>query len=262
MNQGSNPPSGGQPGGKGRRRRRGRRGPVTHGIAGTTWAASTDNNATGLPSATAASPAAGQAGPEPAWRRHLHRAHGPQLSRGPGQQQRQHAQARTAAVAAARPSASSSCRPIPSRCPWLRTMQPARIFAFVDDLFFLAKIQETARKMNVKVEFVKTEKDLYERMGENGNDKPSLIIVDLNNVCGQAAHHHSQAEEQAEEGHQHHRLRLARAGRTEDEGARKPDATWWCRARRFRRTWRNSCAATAAPRRRAAGARSVGLRSS
>jgi hypothetical protein len=60
--------------------------------------------------------------------------------------------------------------------------QPTRIFAFVDDLFFLAKIQETARKMNVKVEFVKTEKDLNERMGENGEDKPSLIIFDLNNV--------------------------------------------------------------------------------
>jgi DNA-binding response OmpR family regulator len=57
---------------------------------------------------------------------------------------------------------------------------PARIFAFVDDLFFLAKIQETARKMNVKVEFIKTDKDLYERMGQNGGDKPSLIIFDLN----------------------------------------------------------------------------------
>ena len=56
---------------------------------------------------------------------------------------------------------------------------PARIFAFVDDLFFLAKIQETARKMNVKVEFVKTDKDIYERMGQNG-DKPALIIFDLN----------------------------------------------------------------------------------
>ncbi len=49
-------------------------------------------------------------------------------------------------------------------------------------LFFLAKIQETARKMNVKVEFVKTEKDLNERMGQNGDDKPALIIFDLNNV--------------------------------------------------------------------------------
>lgn len=57
---------------------------------------------------------------------------------------------------------------------------PARIFAFVDDLFFLAKIQETARKMNVKVEFVKTDKELFERMGQNGGDKPSLIIFDLN----------------------------------------------------------------------------------
>jgi len=59
---------------------------------------------------------------------------------------------------------------------------PARIFAFVDDLFFLAKIQETARKMNVKVEFVKTDKDLQEKMGQNGADKPSLIIFDLNNA--------------------------------------------------------------------------------
>ncbi len=59
---------------------------------------------------------------------------------------------------------------------------PTRIFAFVDDLFFLAKIQETARKMNVKVEFVKTEKDLHEKIGQNGDDKPSLIIFDLNNA--------------------------------------------------------------------------------
>jgi hypothetical protein len=58
---------------------------------------------------------------------------------------------------------------------------PTRIFAFVDDLFFLAKIQETARKINVKVEFVKTDKDLQEKMGQNG-DKPTLIIFDLNNV--------------------------------------------------------------------------------
>jgi CheY-like chemotaxis protein len=58
----------------------------------------------------------------------------------------------------------------------------SRIFAFVDDLFFLAKIQETARKMNVKVEFVKTEGDLHDRVKENGEEKPSLIIFDLNNA--------------------------------------------------------------------------------
>ena len=56
----------------------------------------------------------------------------------------------------------------------------SRIFAFIEDLFFMAKIQETARKLNVKVEFVKTDKDLMERMQQNGEEKPSLIIFDLN----------------------------------------------------------------------------------
>ena len=57
----------------------------------------------------------------------------------------------------------------------------SRIFAFIEDLFFMAKIQETARKLNVKVEFVKTDKDLVEKMQQNGEEKPSLIIFDLNN---------------------------------------------------------------------------------
>jgi len=58
----------------------------------------------------------------------------------------------------------------------------SRIFAFIEDLFFMAKIQETARKLNVKVEFVKTDKDLMEKMEQNGEEKPSLIIFDLNNA--------------------------------------------------------------------------------
>ncbi len=57
----------------------------------------------------------------------------------------------------------------------------SRIFVFIEDLFFMAKIQETARKLNVKVEFVKTDKDLMEKMQQNGEEKPSLIIFDLNN---------------------------------------------------------------------------------
>jgi hypothetical protein len=57
-----------------------------------------------------------------------------------------------------------------------------RIFAFVDDLFFLAKITETARKLNVKVEFVKSDKEAAERIAQNGDQKPSLIIFDLNHV--------------------------------------------------------------------------------
>jgi hypothetical protein len=58
----------------------------------------------------------------------------------------------------------------------------SRVFAFVEDLFFLSKIQDTGRKMNVKVEFVKTEKDLADRLNSNGEEKPSLIIFDLNNA--------------------------------------------------------------------------------
>jgi CheY-like chemotaxis protein len=56
---------------------------------------------------------------------------------------------------------------------------PTRIFAFIDDLFFIAKIQEISRKLNVKVEFVKSDKEIAEKT-ENIEDKPSLIIVDLN----------------------------------------------------------------------------------
>jgi CheY-like chemotaxis protein len=72
-------------------------------------------------------------------------------------------------------------QPEPEPLP-VREDANSRIFAFVDDLFFSAKIQETARKMNVKVEFVKSDKDLVERMEQNGEEKPSLIIFDLNNA--------------------------------------------------------------------------------
>ncbi len=57
-----------------------------------------------------------------------------------------------------------------------------RIFAFVEDLFFATKIQETARKLNVKVEFVKNDKDILDRLAGPGEEQPSLIIFDLNNA--------------------------------------------------------------------------------
>jgi hypothetical protein len=57
---------------------------------------------------------------------------------------------------------------------------PTRIFAFVDDLFFIAKIQEVGRKLNVKVEFVKSEKEIKSKAGDGPDEKPSLVIVDLN----------------------------------------------------------------------------------
>src|SRR5260370_39829504 len=44
----------------------------------------------------------------------------------------------------------------------------SRVFAFVEDLFFLSKIQDTGRKMNVKVEFVKNAKKLTDRTTTNG----------------------------------------------------------------------------------------------
>jgi PleD family two-component response regulator len=64
----------------------------------------------------------------------------------------------------------------------VREDAPAKIFAFIDDLFFVAKIQETSRKLNIKVEFVKTDKDIFDKLSQNGDGKPSLIIFDLNNA--------------------------------------------------------------------------------
>lgn len=63
----------------------------------------------------------------------------------------------------------------------LREDAPTRIFCFVDDLFFFAKINEIARKLNIKVEFVKNEKEHVDRI-LNNEEKPSLIVFDLNNV--------------------------------------------------------------------------------
>ncbi|MGB8011249.1 MAG: hypothetical protein WCF68_06530 [Terriglobales bacterium] len=70
----------------------------------------------------------------------------------------------------------------PEPLPAPREDAASRVFAFVEDLFFLSKIQATGQKMNVKVEFVKNEKELTERMKSNGEEKPSLIIFDLNNA--------------------------------------------------------------------------------
>jgi hypothetical protein len=65
----------------------------------------------------------------------------------------------------------------------VREDAPTRIFCFIDDLFFLAKIQETARKLGVKVGFVKADKDIVARLSDVPEDaKPSLIVFDLNNA--------------------------------------------------------------------------------
>lgn len=61
---------------------------------------------------------------------------------------------------------------------------PPRIFCFIDDLFFLAKIQETARKLSIKVEFVKTPEPILERAQDTvpEDERPALVIFDLNNL--------------------------------------------------------------------------------
>jgi hypothetical protein len=65
----------------------------------------------------------------------------------------------------------------------LREDAPTRIFCFIEDLFFLAKIQETSRKLGVKVEFVKGDKDVVTRILEAPeNERPTLLVFDLNNL--------------------------------------------------------------------------------
>lgn len=52
----------------------------------------------------------------------------------------------------------------------------SKILAVVDDLFFASKINETARRAGVAVEFATSE----EAVLASAPSKPSLIIVDLN----------------------------------------------------------------------------------
>ena len=58
------------------------------------------------------------------------------------------------------------------------------IYCFIDDLFFVAKIQETARKLGVKVAFVKNEKESMDTLLDAAEgDNPALIVFDLNNAA-------------------------------------------------------------------------------
>ena len=59
---------------------------------------------------------------------------------------------------------------------------PTKIFFFIEDLFFLAKIQETSRKLGVKVAFVKNDKDVIAQLTGDEEDRPGLIVFDLNNT--------------------------------------------------------------------------------
>jgi hypothetical protein len=65
----------------------------------------------------------------------------------------------------------------------VREDAPTRIFCFIDDLFFQAKISETSKKLGVKVEFVKGDKDSVAKVTDVAEaDRPGLVVFDLNNL--------------------------------------------------------------------------------
>ena len=65
----------------------------------------------------------------------------------------------------------------------VREDAPTRIYCFIEDLFFQAKIQETSRKLGIKVEFVKGDKEAVTRLLElPDTGRPTLLVFDLNNL--------------------------------------------------------------------------------
>ncbi len=72
---------------------------------------------------------------------------------------------------------------VPAATIPVREDAPTRIFCFIEDLFFLAKIQETARKLGVKVEFVKGDKESVAKLTDLPEaERPTLVVFDLNNL--------------------------------------------------------------------------------
>ena len=68
--------------------------------------------------------------------------------------------------------------------PTIAENAPTKIFFFIEDLFFLAKIQEAARKLGVKVEFVKGDKEVVARICDAPEEeRASLLVFDLNNAA-------------------------------------------------------------------------------
>lgn len=75
------------------------------------------------------------------------------------------------------------------RTPTIAADAPSRIFFVIEDLFFVAKINEVSRKLGVKVEFVKGDKekgdkDIVAHLAETADpEHPSLVVFDLNNAA-------------------------------------------------------------------------------
>jgi len=67
--------------------------------------------------------------------------------------------------------------------PPAREDAPTKILCFIDDLFFQAKINETSKKLGVKVEFLKGDKDSVARITDAPEEAwPKLVVFDLNNL--------------------------------------------------------------------------------
>jgi hypothetical protein len=65
----------------------------------------------------------------------------------------------------------------------VREDTPTKILCFIDDLFFQAKINETSKKLGVKVEFLKGDKDSVARITDASEETwPKLVVFDLNNL--------------------------------------------------------------------------------
>ena len=65
----------------------------------------------------------------------------------------------------------------------VREDAPTRIFCFIEDLFFQAKISETARKLGIKVEFIKGDKESVAKLLDlPEGERPTLLVFDLNNA--------------------------------------------------------------------------------
>jgi CheY-like chemotaxis protein len=58
----------------------------------------------------------------------------------------------------------------------MQTQENKRVLAVLEDLFFMVKINESAKRAGFSVEFVKSEDDAL----HNAKAQPALIIVDLN----------------------------------------------------------------------------------
>ncbi len=174
MNNGPNNPAGGS-GGKGRRRRRGRRNPPAQASQGGQGVQGGHQRRAGGPSSPRR---AGASGSRPGNRSSAPKFQDAHIYTAP--MDHNYRTAENGNGGGGRNRGTRFVQPELEALPTAHNGAP-RIFAFVDDLFFLAKIQETARKLNVKVQFVKSEKEVLDAVAEN-EQAPSLIIMDLNNA--------------------------------------------------------------------------------